>query len=202
MGCFHLRFPLPSKQFDGLGVKTDFCVEPAFYSGFCYANPSSGPSLLHLSSKLSVFPLQANGNGVASCWKKGVKTDLGQPIFENHSFSKENLEATCHGPAWLVSNPWPTKIMANQTFFWKVNFIQSLNTKYRDGAKIAPLKVFQSHLDSIVSRMRTRLTREQARARNGSLSCFLCEIISHCICVSTNSTNRMHHVCRGNWRVY
>lgn len=31
-------------------------------------------------------------------------------------------------------------------FFEKVNFIQSLNTKYRDGAKIAPFKVFQSHL--------------------------------------------------------
>ena len=132
MGCFHLRFPLPSKQFDGLGVKTDFC----------YARPSSGPSLLHLSSKLSVFPLQANGNGVASCWKKGVKTDLGQPIFENHSFSKENLEATCHGPAWLVSNPWPTKIMANQTFFLKGKFHSKLKYKIQRWGKNCPIESF------------------------------------------------------------
>ena len=54
-------------------------------------------------------------------------------------------------------------------FFEKVNYIQSLNTKYRDGAKIVPFKVFQSHLVrtvSTVSRMRLRFTREQARARN------------------------------------
>jgi hypothetical protein len=43
--------------------------------------------------------------GLLRVEKKGVKTDLGQPIFENHSLSKKNLESTCHGPAWLVSNP-------------------------------------------------------------------------------------------------
>jgi hypothetical protein len=66
-----------------------------------------------------------------------------------------------------------------QLFFEMVNFIQSLNTKYIYGAKIAPLKVFQSPLDSTISGMSPKLAREQARTRNCSPPCFLCKCVSH-----------------------